>query len=85
MPQTVDPPKRPVSTHEKVLAGAAAGGAAIETAKSVVAQGQDIKTVASDGLDLIRPVQPYLQPHILIAGGIIMAALVAVFFLRRTA
>lgn len=84
MPQTVQETPPPASTSTKLGVGALSGYVSIEGAKAVVGQGQDIKTVASDGLDLIRPVQPYLQPHVLVAGGILLAALIAVILLRRT-
>lgn len=73
MPQTLDEPKRPLSTHEKVLAGAAAGGAALETAKSVVGQAQDVKSVTSDAFSLI----PAGLPVSWIIGGLFGALLLS--------
>lgn len=73
MPQTVDEPKRPLSTHEKVLAGAAAGGAALETVKGVVGQAQDVKSVTSDAFSLI----PAGLPLSWIVGGLFGALLLS--------
>jgi lysozyme len=73
MPQTVDEPKRPLSTHEKVLAGAAAGGAALETAKGVIGQAQDVKSVTSDAFSLI----PAGLPVSWIVGGLFGALLLS--------
>lgn len=81
-PQTVDTPRRKLSTAEKVAAGAVAGEGALQGARAAVNKGQEIKSIAVDARGLM-PSMAVTSSQFLGAGFIVAAVAVVVLVVVR--
>lgn len=82
MPQEPEQARRKLSTTEKMVAGAAGATGVIQGGRAVVDQAKEAKGVLVDARGLV-PITTLAAPHVLIAGGLVAAALLAVVLIRR--